>query len=276
MTLTALLAAVALSSSPTPTSLSCTFGVVWVDAVPKGDVLVWDVAQGSGAETAGLRPEDRIVSVDSVEPDSYSDATALLLKRPCACHDVQVERGSEKVHLACLQGKPGSADPHLSSRALLRHPLLRVRRERGQDSVLFLHGGKLGDYLGRALGGDPRDAVVELFSLQAAGQVHLAGPAAASRPEIADVPANQSLLLTTSVPPPGAYVLKPGWHLELIAIEAASRRSAWLKVGGEIRVVHDGDSLGPDVTVARVAERCVSVSLGAELRELCLQEPHER
>ncbi|HZW47183.1 MAG TPA: RIP metalloprotease RseP [Microvirga sp.] len=64
---------------------------------PRTPNLVTGIAPGSAAERAGLRPGDRITSINGVRIERFEDIAGYLQIRPKQPLEIQVERGGEKL-----------------------------------------------------------------------------------------------------------------------------------------------------------------------------------
>lgn len=147
-------------------------------AIDPADWEVAAVVEGSGAERAGIRPGDELVSIDSRPVDTFEDVGPLVAPNPGERVDLVVLRGGERVNLVARLGTNpddpsagflGIAEGYPSLAPVRANPLRgafeagRVTVEATTDTVralgAFFTGG-VGEFAanvadGGSRGGDP-------------------------------------------------------------------------------------------------------------------------
>lgn len=68
-------------------------GFAWISGVPTSPPVAGTVLEGSAAEAAGIRPGDRIVSIDGRAMDNFMDIPMAVAHRPGEAMQVRIARG---------------------------------------------------------------------------------------------------------------------------------------------------------------------------------------
>jgi membrane-associated protease RseP (regulator of RpoE activity) len=142
----------------------------------ESDWVVGNVSDGSGADRAGLRPGDDLVSIDGRAVDTFADVGPLVVDRPGATVPLVVERDGERLQLTATIGhRPDEAEKGFlgigmtfpDRPAVTGSPLRSVTlaaRETGtvvKATVVSLAGffsGGLGDFASEVVDGGSRSS----------------------------------------------------------------------------------------------------------------------
>jgi regulator of sigma E protease len=72
-------------------------GFAWISGVPTSPPVAGTVLEGSAAEAAGIRPGDRIVSIDGRAMDNFMDIPMAVAHRPGEAMEVRIERAGARL-----------------------------------------------------------------------------------------------------------------------------------------------------------------------------------
>lgn len=79
-------------------------GLAYVQGDPEAPPVVGTIAAGSAAQSAGLRPGDRIVSIMGRDIDSFTDISSIVTLRPNELLPYEIDRNGRRIELSIAAG----------------------------------------------------------------------------------------------------------------------------------------------------------------------------